>query len=58
VLIPLAEGQQSFWEGLNYVLALLAVVGIAVLWRLRKRNERPMDLVPQSVPGDAEEARS
>jgi ABC-2 type transport system permease protein len=58
VLVPLTEGQQSFWEGLNYVLALLAVVGIAVLWRLRKRNERPMDLVPQVVPDDAEEARS
>ncbi len=58
VLIPLTEGRQSFWEGLNYVLALLAVVGIAVLWRLRKRNERPMDLVPQVVPDDAEEARS
>ena len=58
VLIPLMEGQQSFWEGLNYILALLAVVGIAVFWRLRKRNERPIDLVPESVPDDAEEARS
>ena len=58
VLIPLTEGQQSFWEGLNYVLALLAVVGIAVLWRLRQRNERPMDLVSQSGPDDAEEAGS
>ena len=45
VLAPMTEGQQSFWEGLNYVLALLALLGIGVLWSLRRRNEKPMALV-------------
>jgi len=46
VLVPLTEGRQRFWEALNYGLALLALVGIAVAWRLRARNERPMSLPP------------
>jgi ABC-2 type transport system permease protein len=44
VLVPMAQGQESFWEGLNYGLALLSLVVIGVFWTLRKRNERPMDL--------------
>jgi ABC-2 type transport system permease protein len=46
VLAPLTEGQESFWEGLNYVLALLALVIIGVIWQMRRRNEQPMELVP------------
>ncbi len=46
VLAPLTEEQQSFWEGLNYVLALLALVGVGLVWRWRQRNERPLALSP------------
>jgi ABC-2 type transport system permease protein len=46
VLDPLEEGQQSFWEGLNYIVALLALAAIAFLWTLRRRNEEPMALLP------------
>ena len=45
VLNPLNESQQSFWEGLNYVLALLGLVAIGVIWRVRQQNEQPMELV-------------
>ncbi|MCL4298311.1 MAG: Gldg family protein [Anaerolineae bacterium] len=48
VLNPLTESQQSFWEGANYVLALLALVGLGAIWRWRRQNEQPMELVPQS----------
>jgi ABC-2 type transport system permease protein len=52
LLIPLTESQQSFWEALNYIIALLALVGIGVLWHLRRRNEQPMELLPrESVSG-------
>ena len=45
VLAPLTEGEQTFWEILNYGLALLALIGIAAAWNLRRRNERPLALV-------------
>jgi ABC-2 type transport system permease protein len=58
ILNPLSEGQQSFWEGLNYALALLAVLGIGVMWRMRKQNEQPMELVPQSVASSGDKKQS
>jgi|YNPNPStandDraft_1061719.scaffolds.fasta_scaffold05807_1 ABC-2 type transport system permease protein len=45
VLAPMSEGEQSFWEGLNYGVAFLALVGIGLMWNLRRRNERPMELI-------------
>lgn len=49
VLDPLKEGEQSFWEGLNYALALLALLGIGLVWHWRQRNEQPLDLKPVPV---------
>jgi ABC-2 type transport system permease protein len=49
VLNPLTESQQTFWEGANYVLALLALIGLGVIWRWRQQNEEPMELVPQTA---------
>jgi ABC-2 type transport system permease protein len=49
VLVPLNESQQSFWEGANYVLALVALVVLGLIWRWRRQNEQPMELVPQSA---------
>jgi len=46
VLAPLNERQQSFWEGGNYVVALLALLVIGMVWNSRRRNEEPMELVP------------
>ncbi len=44
VLAPMSEVQQRTWEVLNYGLALAALIGIGVLWNVRRRNERPMAL--------------
>jgi len=46
VLYPLAEDGQTFWEALNYGLALLALLGIGLIWRMRSRSEEPMVLIP------------
>ena len=46
VLAPMDPGQERLWEVLNYGVALLALVGIGVLWGVRRRRERPMELVP------------
>ena len=45
LLAPLNEGQQSFLEGANYVLALLALVAVGIVWNVRRRSERPLELV-------------
>ncbi len=45
LLKPMEKDEQSFWEGLNYALALLAVIGIGVVWNVRRRSEEPMPLV-------------
>ncbi len=52
VLSPLTEEEQSFWEGLNYVLALLALMGVGLVWRWRQRNEEPLALNPMPVPAE------
>jgi ABC-2 type transport system permease protein len=49
VLKPLTEQEQSLWEMLNYAIALLALAGIALVWRLRRRSEKPMALAPVPV---------
>ncbi|MCL5997861.1 MAG: Gldg family protein [Chloroflexi bacterium] len=45
VLNPLTESQRTTWEVANYVIALLALIAIGAIWRLRQRNETPMELV-------------
>jgi len=45
LLNPVTPGKESLWEGLNYGLALLALIGIGVVWTLRRRSEQPMALV-------------
>ena len=52
VLNPLTQSQESFWEGLNYVLALLALLAVAIIWRMRRQNEQPMELIPPA-PGSS-----
>ncbi len=47
VLVPLTEQQQSFWEIVNYVIALAALIALGVVGVLRRRNAAPMALIPQ-----------
>jgi len=49
VLAPLTDREQSFWEGANYVVALLALVVIGIVWNSRRRNETPMELLPRDT---------
>jgi ABC-2 type transport system permease protein len=53
LLNPLTESQQTFWEVANYVVALLTVVGLGLLWRWRRQNEQPMELLPPASESDA-----
>jgi ABC-2 type transport system permease protein len=58
ILNPMTEQQQSFWEGLNYALALLALLGIGLLWRWQQRNEQPMALSPVPTAAEDDKYRS
>jgi ABC-2 type transport system permease protein len=49
LLKPLEKGEQSFWEILNYSVALVALVAIAGVQRLRRRSEQPMFDVDSST---------
>jgi len=45
-LLPdLTREEQSFWEGLNYAVALLGLVALGVVWNSRQRGEEPIELV-------------
>jgi ABC-2 type transport system permease protein len=51
LLKPLDKGEQSLWEGVNYALALVALLVIGGLWNLRRRGEEPMPLVELEQDG-------
>ena len=44
LLKPLDEREQTLWEALNYVVALIAVVALGGTWAIKQRSERPMEL--------------
>jgi ABC-2 type transport system permease protein len=45
-LLPdLTHEEQTFWEGLNYAIALLGLIAIGVVWNVRRRGEEPIELV-------------
>jgi ABC-2 type transport system permease protein len=49
LLRPLSRTEQTFFEWLNYGLALVALVGLSIYGSLRRRNEEPMELTNGSL---------
>ena len=58
VLNPLSPNEETFWEGLNYGLALLALIGIGLVWRMRRQSEQPMELIPQPKVAGGDQQQS
>jgi ABC-2 type transport system permease protein len=58
VLTPLGERGESFWEGANYAVALLALAIIGIVWNTRRQNEEPMDLVPRETVASSPQSTS
>ena len=55
MLRPLSEGAQSFWEGANYVAALLALLAIGATWRARQRSQQALALLtPEELDREEE----
>jgi len=46
VLAPLDDRARSMAEAANYVLAFLALLMLGVVWSVRLRNEKPVELLP------------
>jgi ABC-2 type transport system permease protein len=44
-LDPLTDKEETQWEVLNYVVALISLLVLGAVWQWRKRAERPMALV-------------
>jgi len=42
LLMPLTHQQQTFWEWMNYGVAILALLGVSLYGGLRRRKERPL----------------
>jgi ABC-2 type transport system permease protein len=42
LLNPLTEERRSFWELLNYAVALIGLIALAVIWNNWQRNEEPL----------------
>ena len=49
VLASMEESEQSFWEILNYGVALLALLALGGFVSMRRRNEQPMELIKPSA---------
>ena len=47
LLKPLDEKEQTMWEALNYGVALVALITLGGVWRVRQRSEAPMLLVDE-----------
>ncbi len=47
LLAALTPQGQRLWEGLNYGVALAALLAVALVWRARLRNEEPLPLPPR-----------
>jgi ABC-2 type transport system permease protein len=45
LLADMNAQEQTFWEGLNYAVALLGLIALGVMWNLRQRGEEPIELV-------------
>jgi len=48
VLAALDDQQRSMVEAANYVVAFLALIAVSVVGSVRRRNEKPMALVPDA----------
>jgi ABC-2 type transport system permease protein len=46
VLNAVSEGTELRWEIINYAVALAALLGLAAVWNVYRRNELAMELLP------------
>jgi ABC-2 type transport system permease protein len=46
VLESMPDGSQAAWESANYLIALVLLVGFYLFWQYKKRNEKPLELLP------------
>ncbi|MFH1084251.1 MAG: Gldg family protein, partial [Chloroflexota bacterium] len=59
VLAPMTAQAESFWEGINYAVALIVLVALGLYWSARRRREAPLELLsPDEIARQSQEAGS
>jgi ABC-2 type transport system permease protein len=53
ILKPMTSARETVWEGVDYGLLLLALAGIGVAWVVRRKREKPIELVKPEQSGKA-----
>ena len=46
ILPPISQEAQDRWVLINYAVAIVGLILIAVVWQLQRRAEKPLDLIP------------
>ncbi|MYE77404.1 MAG: ABC transporter permease subunit [Chloroflexi bacterium] len=52
ILPPISASAQNQWALLNYAVALLGLLGIALVWQVQRRSEKPLELPPPEYSPD------
>jgi len=47
VLLPVGDRAQNVIEGVNYAVALVVLIALYVYWQIRRRKQKPMELLPK-----------
>jgi ABC-2 type transport system permease protein len=55
LLNPLTDAEKAQWEFINYAVAIAGVIGLGIVWRLRKRAEQPFELLTESQTEESDE---
>lgn len=57
ILPAISQEAQDRWVLINYAVAIIGLIAIAVVWQVQRRAERPIALVPRIAnPGPPDEA--
>lgn len=46
ILPPISEEAQNRWVIINYAVAIVGLILIAVVWQVQRRTEKPLELIP------------
>ena len=46
ILPPISEEAQNRWVLINYAVAIIGLILIAVVWQIQRRAEKPLELIP------------
>ncbi len=58
ILPPISQEAQDRWVLINYAVAIIGLIVIALVWQMQRRAEKPIQLIPQPSLVDMPNAQS